>query len=232
MGSYKFNPFTSNLDLVDNIPPAFVLQGNWNASTNSPTLTSGVGTTGYVYTVNVVGSTNLDGETNWNVGDELYFTGSVWQKVGGIALWSRNGTILSPVNAGDELDIGNATGNNAKLLKVDSSNLFTLTNEVSVLTDSTSSYPPAQNDTYVKSTNNVFAPNFYPYFATDPTKSLIGLWNSTSWVGSNFPQRFHIDLGSSKVINRIYYENLHTNGGTTNSGAKNCRRFCRPCLCK
>ena len=66
--------------------PAAVLgalsyQGTWDASTNSPTLTSSVGTKGYYYVVNVAGSTNLNGITDWLVGDWAVFNGSIWQKV-------------------------------------------------------------------------------------------------------------------------------------------------------
>jgi trimeric autotransporter adhesin len=60
---------------------ALVYQGTWNASTNSPTLASGVGTKGYYYVVSVAGSTNLDGITDWQVGDWAVFNGTVWQKV-------------------------------------------------------------------------------------------------------------------------------------------------------
>ena len=56
-------------------------QGTWNASTNTPTLTSSVGTNGYYYVVNVAGSTNLNGITDWQVGDWAIFNGSVWQKL-------------------------------------------------------------------------------------------------------------------------------------------------------
>ncbi len=56
-------------------------QGTWNASTNTPTLASGVGTQNYYYVVSVAGSTNLDGITNWNPGDWAIFNGSVWQKI-------------------------------------------------------------------------------------------------------------------------------------------------------
>jgi hypothetical protein len=56
-------------------------QGTWNAATNTPTLTNGVGTKGYYYVVSVAGSTNLDGITAWNVGDWAIFNGTVWQKV-------------------------------------------------------------------------------------------------------------------------------------------------------
>jgi len=56
-------------------------QGNWNASTNSPTLTSSAGTNGYYYTVSVAGSTNLNGITDWQVGDWAIFNGTIWQKI-------------------------------------------------------------------------------------------------------------------------------------------------------
>jgi hypothetical protein len=66
--------------------PAAVLgalsyQGTWNASTNTPTLASGVGTKGYYYVVDVAGSTNLDGITDWLVGDWAVFNGTVWQQI-------------------------------------------------------------------------------------------------------------------------------------------------------
>jgi hypothetical protein len=66
--------------------PAAVLgalsyQGTWNASTNTPTLTSSVGTKGYYYVVDVAGSTNLNGITDWVVGDWAVFNGSIWQKI-------------------------------------------------------------------------------------------------------------------------------------------------------
>jgi len=56
-------------------------QGTWNASTNTPTLASGVGTNGYYYVVGTAGSTNLDGITDWKVGDWLIYNGTAWQKI-------------------------------------------------------------------------------------------------------------------------------------------------------
>ena len=56
-------------------------QGTWNASSNTPTLASGVGTNGYYYIVATAGSTNLDGITDWQIGDWLMFNGTVWQKI-------------------------------------------------------------------------------------------------------------------------------------------------------
>ena len=56
-------------------------EGTWNASTNTPTLASSTGVSGYYYIVSVAGSTNLDGITDWQAGDWLIFNGTVWQKI-------------------------------------------------------------------------------------------------------------------------------------------------------
>jgi len=56
-------------------------QGTWNASTNTPTLTSSVGTLGYYYVVSTAGSTTLNGISTWAVGDWAVYNGSAWQKV-------------------------------------------------------------------------------------------------------------------------------------------------------
>jgi hypothetical protein len=56
-------------------------QGTWNATTNTPTLTSSVGSKGYYYVVSVAGSTNLNGITNWNIGDWAIFNGTAWEKI-------------------------------------------------------------------------------------------------------------------------------------------------------
>ena len=66
---------------VINAIGALNYKGTWDASTNNPTLTSGVGTKGDYYVVSVAGSTNLDGTTLWGVGDWAVFNGSIWQKV-------------------------------------------------------------------------------------------------------------------------------------------------------
>jgi hypothetical protein len=56
-------------------------QGTWNASTNTPTLASSSGTSNYYYIVATAGSTNLNGITDWKIGDWLLFNGTVWQKI-------------------------------------------------------------------------------------------------------------------------------------------------------
>ena len=57
--------------------------GTWDASTNNPTITSGSGDKGDYYVVSVAGSTSIDGQTLWGVGDWIIFNGVVWQRVDG-----------------------------------------------------------------------------------------------------------------------------------------------------
>lgn len=87
---------------ISELPAAVIgalnYQGTWNASTNTPTLTSSVGTKGYYYVVNVAGTTNLDGITDWQVGDWVVFNGTVWQKVDNT---DAGGDVVGPTSATD-----------------------------------------------------------------------------------------------------------------------------------
>jgi hypothetical protein len=56
-------------------------KGAWNANTNFPVLTSSVGTNGFYYVVTTAGTTNLNGITDWQIGDWAIFNGTVWQKI-------------------------------------------------------------------------------------------------------------------------------------------------------
>ncbi len=66
---------------INALSGGLIFQGTWNANTNTPTITSGVGSLGYFYIVNVAGNTTIDGNTGWQVGDWILFDGTVWQKV-------------------------------------------------------------------------------------------------------------------------------------------------------
>jgi hypothetical protein len=55
--------------------------GLWDADTNTPTITSGVGSTGEYYVVGTAGTTTIDGESDWQVGDWIIFGGTIWQKI-------------------------------------------------------------------------------------------------------------------------------------------------------
>lgn len=91
------------------------------------------------------------------------------------------------------------------------------------MTTYTAVYPPAHNETYVKNTS-VYSVLYLGAFATDPTKSLTGSWETNSWLAANATvtnQRFHIDLGEAKIVRRIYYENMHHYGTYTTAGVEN-----------
>jgi hypothetical protein len=133
----------ATLDAGGKVPvselPAAVLgalsyQGTWDASTNTPALASSVGTKGYYYVVSVAGNTNLNGITDWLVGDWAVYNGTVWQKVdntetvtsvngqtGAVSLTTTNiaeGTNLyytdararAAISAGTGISYDNATG--------------------------------------------------------------------------------------------------------------------------
>lgn len=78
---------------ITNAIGALNYKGTWNASTNTPTITSSVGVKGDYYVVSVSGTTNINGISNWGVGDWITFNGSVWQRVEGGA--DLNGVNLS-----------------------------------------------------------------------------------------------------------------------------------------
>ena len=80
-----FNDVTIEGDLIINgeVFTGLDFQGSWNASTNSPTLASSVGTNGEFYIVSIAGTTDLNGITNWGIGDWAIFNGTAWQRVEG-----------------------------------------------------------------------------------------------------------------------------------------------------
>ena len=80
----------ASLDAGGKVPitqiPASVIgalsyQGTWNALTNVPTLVSSAGTKGFYYVVATAGTTNLNGISDWQIGDWAVFDGSVWEKI-------------------------------------------------------------------------------------------------------------------------------------------------------
>lgn len=79
-------------------------KGNWNATTNTPTLANGVGVAGDLYICDVAGTQNLGGgAVAYGVGDWLIYDGTVWDFVTGhgpapanpsvtVGLAAKNGT--------------------------------------------------------------------------------------------------------------------------------------------
>jgi hypothetical protein len=103
---------------------ALSYQGTWNASTNTPTLVSSVGTAGYYYIVSVAGSTSLNGISTWNVGDWVIFSNTgVWQKISGGVTGSISVTNDTTSNTNYNLTLSNINSGTASGVYVDSPNL-------------------------------------------------------------------------------------------------------------
>ena len=68
--------------LASAVPEGFLqYQGTWNASTNTPTLTDGVGEQGDVYRTSVAGTQDLgSGNITFAVGDWVTYNGTIWER--------------------------------------------------------------------------------------------------------------------------------------------------------
>jgi hypothetical protein len=71
---------------------AVIYQTTWNAATNSPALVSGVGIKGYYYIVSADGTTNLNGITDWKIGDYAIYDGTAWGKIDNTSTITGTGT--------------------------------------------------------------------------------------------------------------------------------------------
>ena len=81
---------------IANIPSGLSFEGNWNASTDSPDLSGATPDSGQFWIVSVAGNTDLDGITDWKVGDWAIYvsTGAGadgWQKVDNTSTLSGSG---------------------------------------------------------------------------------------------------------------------------------------------
>ena len=91
--------------LVSQLPNSVMeYQGTWNANTNTPTLTNGGAfNQGDVYLCNVAGTTDFGaGPIAFVVGDQVIYSGSIWQRASG-----ASGTVTSVAitESGDALTI-------------------------------------------------------------------------------------------------------------------------------
>jgi hypothetical protein len=131
---------------IDNFS-ALSYQGTWNASTNSPTLTSSVGTAGYYYIVSVAGSTSLNGISSWAVGDWVIFSNTgVWQKIAGGSAGSINISNDTSSNTNYNLSLTNLSSGTVSGLTVDSTQLtFNPSTKTLLITDTTNQSTPFYN---------------------------------------------------------------------------------------
>jgi len=78
---------------IDQLPSGLEYMGGWDAFNNIPFLASGVGTPGQYYIVKEDGTTNLDGNITWEMGDWAIFSSTnVWQEIDNQNIFSGSGT--------------------------------------------------------------------------------------------------------------------------------------------
>ena len=120
-------------------------------ATNTPTLVSSSGTEGYYYIVGVEGSTNLNGITDWKVGDWVIWSESAssWQKVDNTSFESvtNQGTgaeIFKQVLNGTEVQLRSLVDGsiisltqNADDIEIDDSNVVSISDTQTITGDKT-----------------------------------------------------------------------------------------------
>ena len=129
---------------ITGIPQGLVYKGTWNANTNTPTLASGVGVTGEFYIVSVAGATNLDGITDWQIGDWAIFV-----EVGATDTWQKIDNTSAILGSGTANKIAKWTGSNtlATGLIEDNGTLVTIGNSGSLLVEGNTTLGDAVTDT-------------------------------------------------------------------------------------
>ena len=159
-----------------NIVGGLSYQGGWNASTNTPTLASGVGTNGYYYIVTTAGSTNLDGITDWQIGDWAIFNGTAWQKI------DQTNTVAS-VNGQTGVVVLTASDVNAV------AEIASATDNAIVRWDGTGGGTVQNSTVTIDDAGNIINPDSVQFSGTAPVTQPIGtLWFDSSTDTLNLQQ--------------------------------------------
>tara|TARA_B100001564_G_scaffold360042_1_gene385056 strand:+ start:5091 stop:8573 length:3483 start_codon:yes stop_codon:yes gene_type:complete len=129
---------------ITGIPQGLVYKGTWNANTNTPTLTSGTGVTGEFYIVSVAGNTNLNGITDWQVGDWAIFV-----EVGATDTWQKIDNTSAILGSGTANKIAKWTGSNtlATGLITDNGSTVTVGNSGNLVVEGNTTLGDAVTDT-------------------------------------------------------------------------------------
>jgi len=100
---------SSGLVPSSQLPTSGSYKGTWNATTNTPTIVSGVGVNGDFYKVATAGTTTIDGVSSWAIGDEIRFGATTWQKIANSAAVSSVAGRTGAVTLGTTDIVGVAT---------------------------------------------------------------------------------------------------------------------------
>jgi len=184
-----------------------IYQGTWNASTNSPTLTSSTGTKGHVYRVTTSGSTNIDGITDWKSGDFIVYNGTTWDKWDSTdAVTSVNGYtgVVTLVKA----DVGLSNVENTALSTwAGSTNITTLGTIGSGIWQGT-----AIADTYISS-----ASTWNAKVGGSGTLNYLSKFTASGTIGNSavFESSGNVLIGS--IVNSGFTLDVNTTSGTSSS---------------
>jgi hypothetical protein len=152
-------------------------KGLWNAATNTPTLASGVGTTGDYYVVSVPGTTTLDGISSWAAGDWAIFNGSVWEKYNNPA--DTLSEVLANGNTTAGTDISVTTGDDITFAD-NSKAIFGAGSDLQVYHDGFMSYidDAGNGDLRIRASNDISFRNY----ANEATAMNLSLNNGSELV--------------------------------------------------
>lgn len=163
---------------------AVIYKGTWNASTNTPTLTNGVGTAGWQYAVSVGGTVNFGaGAITFTVGDFVLYSGTVWQQI------AAGGTAAAGTLTGTTLASNVVT---SSLTTVGTLTNLTVTNTITGSVSGSAGTVASISGNTVTSTQVTTALGFTPYNATNPsnyiTSSALTGYALTSAIPTNNTQ--------------------------------------------
>lgn len=133
--------------LPASVTGALIYQGTWNASTNTPTLTSATGTKGHYYTVSADGTTTLDGISDWKIGDTVVFNGTAWEKIDNTdqvqSVHGRQGAVVAAASDYDASQVDNDSTVAGSFV----SDALSLLDPVGIVNDGDAGYTQAANTT-------------------------------------------------------------------------------------
>ena len=208
---------TSLQNQINLISSALVYKGTWDASTNTPTLASGVGTANTFYIVSVAGTTTLNGVSNWGVGDWATFNGTIWQRVEG----GSSGNFVD-LSVSGTTTLSGLTASTALALDA-SKNVVSVTNTgtgSNVLATSPTLVTPAlgtPSSGVVTNLTGTASININGTVgATTPAAgSFTSLTDSGNLTFTGTGNRITGDFSNATIANRVFFQTSTTNGATT-----------------
>lgn len=142
-------------------------RGNWDASTNSPTLADGTGNAGDVYRTSVAGTQNLgSGSQTFALGDWVVYNGSIWEK-------STNSNAVMSVNGQTGVVVLTTTD------VAEGTNLYYTSGRfnTSFATKTTDDLTEGSTNLYFTNARAISAVDLSSYFKKDGTVTATGAFN-------------------------------------------------------